>query len=361
MSLKPNSYVTSLNSLTSAYITREEVIQGISSIVPALSTLNLSSFFFQDPNPKFSSVAVNAGGQISGFAPIQTSNVILNGATNVGQAGNLRLGNLGGLSNQAICATDNNANMAPMRASSYNATIGGANGFGAGFSFNNTGFNAFSASYSTTQVIGWSLGNTNTINLTNISSINGAPVNANPTTYTNLSGNNITNTQVIGTPSLINLSSINGSNITTFANNQSWVQYTVTNTAPVTQAFIANIPIAVLVFTSLPITSPNINKAVNISVPITITPAATLTQPLNVTVTGFIGGAITGGSGVSQQLSFATGQGTGNGRSITLSGTAILNGNQASLAVAFTTDQNITLQVVQGSGLFNRFFFQQII
>lgn len=360
MSLKPNAYVTSLNSITSAYITREEVIQGISSIVPALSTLNLSSFFFQDPNPKFSSVAVNASGQISGFAPIQTSNVIFNSNANVGQAGNIRLGNLGGLVNQAICVTDNNTNMAPIRAASYNATISGTNGFGAGFSFNNTGFGAFNGSYSTTQIIGWQLGNTNTINLQNISSINGAPVNVNPTTYTNLSGNNITNTQVIGTPSLINVSSINGSNITTFANNQTWVPYTVTATTPSNVTFTANVPQLTLVFTGLPITAFG-NRAVNMSAPITVTPTGTLTSPLNVTLTGLIGGGIAGGSGVSQQLSFNTGQGTGNGRTITLSGTAICNGNVASLAIQVVTDQNITLTFSQGSGSFNRFFFQQII
>jgi hypothetical protein len=360
MSLKPNSFVTSLNSLTSAYITREEVIQGISSIVPALSTLNLSSFFFQDPNPKFSSVAVNASGQITGFAPIQTSNVILNGASGLNQAGNLRLGQIGNIQNAALCSADNNGNMAPLRANSIYATGGGVTGFAAGWTFNNTGFGVFNASASTTSVLGWAFGNANTINLQNISSINGAPVNANPTTYTNLSGNNITNSQVIGTPSLINVSSINGSNITTFANSQTWVPYTVTATGASNITFTANTQAQCLAFTGIPIVAFG-NRAINISVPITVTPISNLATPINVTIQAFLGGATTGGTAVQQQLSFVAGQGTGNGRTITLAGTCICNGPSANLIIAAVVDQNVTLTFQQGSGSFNRFFFQQII
>ena len=356
----PNQYVTSANSISPLYITRVEVAEALSTIASDLSGVNISSFFY-NPNPLFSTVSVNSAGQISGFAPIQTSNVIFNSNTNLSAAGNLRLGNLGNLVNRALCVTDNNGNMAPMRANSYAATIAGSSGFGAGFTFNNSGFGTFDNAYSTMTVIGWQVGNNNTVNLQNISSINGAPVNANPTTYTNLTGNNITNSQVIGTPSLINVSSLNGQPLSSYLNQQPWVAYTVTNTTPASIALTANIQTSVLGFTAIPIVAPFGNKAINISVPITVTPTGTLAAPLNVQIQAFVGGQATGGTSVQQQVSFATGQGTGNGRTITLSGTCICNGNQATLAIYAIADQNITLSFVQGSGSFNRFFFQQII
>lgn len=357
---RPNEFVTSANQNYSLYITREETIQAISSIVPLLSTFSTITFGVS-PNPKFSTIAMNPTGQISGFVPIQTSNVIFASTTNVGAAGGLRLGNVGQTSNAAVISVDQNGNAAPIRASAFLANLSGAGGYSAGWGFTNQGFTTFDGQNAQTPVLTWQFGNNARIALSNISSINGAPVNANPTTYTNLSGNNITNSQVIGTPSIVNLSSLNGLAMSNYLNQQPWVPYTVTNITPVSQALTANIQTSVLGFTAIPIVAPFGNKAINISVPITITPTGTLASPLNVMIQAFVGGQATGGSGVQQQVSFAAGQGTGNGRTITLSGTCICNGNQASLAIYAIADQNITLSFVQGSGSFNRFFFQQII
>ena len=74
---------TNANPQESLYITRQEVIQAISSIG------NLSSIsLFSSPNPSFSTISMNANGIINGFVPIQTSNVIFQSTSSVGQAAN---------------------------------------------------------------------------------------------------------------------------------------------------------------------------------------------------------------------------------------------------------------------------------
>lgn len=364
MPLRPNEFVTSANTTQSLYITREETIQAISSIVPLLSSFSTITFGVS-PNPKFSTVSINTnGGLISGYAPIQTSNVIFAAQAPVlNAATQLRLGKVGALasaSTNALCVADTNGNTAVMRAQRYIANVGGVGGYGAGWSFTNSGFVAIDANDNVTPVLTCPIGNTAAIALQNISTINGSPPNVNPTTYTNLSGNNITNSQVIGTPSIINLSSLNGLPISQIVNQNTWVPYTVTNLAAVSNTYIPNTPVQVIAFTNIPITAA-VNRAVNISVPITVTPIGAVPADCRFTLIAYLGGGITGGSGVSQSIYFRAGSTAAV--TITLAGTCIVNGNQNSLGISGLLEAagNTGFSLQQGSVTFARFFFQQIV
>lgn len=356
---RPNEFVTSANQNTSLYITREETIQAISSIVPLLSSFSTITFGVS-PNPKFSTITMNPIGQISGFCPIQTSNVIFNASTTVvSQAGNLQLGNIGATTNSALCVTDNNGNMAPMRATNFLATAGGASGFAAGWGFTNQGFVTFDGTAATTPVLTWQFGNNQKIALQNISTINGNPVGSTITTYTSLTGQNITNTGVITTPSIVSVSSLNGVPLSNYANSQLVVPYTVTVTSPVNVVMAANVPQVVLTFTGLPITA-GIGKFINISVPINVSPASgSVAAQTNVTLSAFIGGNVSLNTGISGTTCLSPGSANGL-RQVNLSGVVAANGPSATLQIQAVTDQNVTLTFQQAS-FYTRFFFQQII
>ena len=356
----PNEFVTSANARTSLYITRNEVIEAISSIIPALSSLS-SINLFQSPNPLFSSVTINGSGQISGFVPIQTSNVIFNASTTtIGQAGNLRLTNVGNQLNRALGATDNNGTMASMRAANFYASGGSGNGFSAGWAFSSNGFVTVDGNGTPNPVLTWQYGNSNAIGLQNISTINGAPVGQGVTTYSNLTGVNINNTGVITTPSLVSLSSLNGIPLSSYTNQQLWVPYTVTVTAASNVTMVANVPQVVLTFTGLPITAA-IGRFINISVPINVSPASgSVAAQTNVSMTAFIGGNVSPiNTGVSAATSLSPGSGNGV-RQVTLTGVVSANGPSASLQIQAVCDQNVVLTFQQGS-YYTKFFFQQVV
>lgn len=355
---RPNEFVTSANQNYSLYITREETIQAISSIVPLLSSLSTVSFGVS-PNPTFSTIRMNSGGSISGFVPIQTNNLVFQSTNTISQAGNLRIGTIGANPNQALCVTDNNANMAPMRALNFLATAGGAAGFSAGWGFSSNGFVTFDGQAATTPVLTWQFGNNQKIALDNISTINGSPVGQGITTYTSLTGQNITNTGVITTPSIVSVSSLNGVALSNYANSQLVVPYTVTNTTASNVAMAANVPQVVLTFTGLPITA-GIGKFINLSVPINVSPASgSVAAQTNVTLTAFIGGNATFNTGISGSTALSPGSANGV-RQVNLSGVVAANGPNATLQIQAVTDQNVTLTFQQAS-FYTRFFFQQII
>ena len=359
MPLQPNQFVTSANGNTSLFITRQEVITALSTIASDLSGASTSGLFY-NPNLQLSTLTMNAAGQINGFVPIQTSNVIFNSNTTIGQAGNLQVGAVASTPNQALCVTDNNGNTAPFRAENFWANSTGTNGWANGWGLSNTGLGVHLANYSTVRVATWNLGQANTICLSNISSINGAPVNANPTTYTNLSGNNITNNQVITTPSLVGVSSINGTAIGSFVNTQTWVPYTVTNVNPVTNTFLPNIPVGVLNFSNLPVTV-GFNRSIGISVPIYIAPLTAPASDCRFTLIAWIGGQATGGSQVAQTVYLRAG--STQGTIVTLSGVCIGNGTANVLSVGGLLDTSLTnlgIILQQGSTTFQKFFFQQV-
>lgn len=358
-----NQFVTSANKNYSLYITREETIQALSSIVPALSSLNFSSILFQNPNPSFSTISMNPNGQINGFPLVTAGQLNFVSSAAVGNAQRLDLANVGGVSNVAITSIDTQGNCAPLQGNLLTARQGSATGTSVYQQIGPTGNTFFSANGGgAVPYVSWNTltGANARIALSNISSINGTATGTQITTYTSLTGSNITNSQVITTPALNSVSSINGSNIATFANNQQWVVYTVTNTGTQACPVTANTPFQALSFSNIPISAPAVGKAINISVPIAISPQTTPSGQVNILVTAYVGGGVTGGTGVCAMVSFSPASVT-NGKIITLSGTAICNGNQPVLAITITSDVGATFNVVQATSPLNRFYFQQIV
>jgi len=356
----PNKFITSANNNYSLYITREEVIQGISSIIPALSSFSTITFGVS-PNPLFSTVTLPRTGVIQGYAPIQTSNVIF-AATSpvVGAAAQLKLGTVGNQSTNALVVTDANNNTGVMRASRYIANVGGAAGYGAGWSFTNAGFTLLDANDNQISVLTAPIGNSNAIALNNISTINGAPVGAGITTYTNLTGNNLTNNQTLTAPRIVSVSSINAIPIAQYLNQAPWTTYAVTNTTTNVVNLTANIPTTGLGFSNLPIVASGTGSAgYNISVPVLVSLGGSVAQTTRIKLTAYIGGQVTGGTGVSAVGLFTPG--STQGIYMTLAGVAIVNGTQTTMTVTIESDYALTgVNIVQGSGTFNSFFFQRV-
>ena len=203
----PNEFVTSLNSIQSAYITRQEVIEALSTILPSLSSFSTISFG-TSPNPSFSTITMNPNGQISGYVPIQTSNVIFTtGSQPAGFAQKLILGSAQPSSSNCITAVDVNNSNAPLQGSQMVVRSGAAGSLGGVYQSILPQSNVFTSANGLSQVpyVLWNgqTGLTANIALSNISTINGSPPNVNPTTYTTLSGTTINNTGVITTPSVV--------------------------------------------------------------------------------------------------------------------------------------------------------------
>ena len=358
---RPNEFVTSANQNYSLYITREEVIQGISSIIPALSSFSTISFGVS-PNPTFSTIRMNSGGSISGYVPIQTNNLVFQSTTTLGQSGNLVLGKVGSQNNQALCVTDNNGVMATMRAQNFIANASQASGFSAGWAFSSNGFVTVDGNGVGTPIITWQFGNNQKIAMSNISTINGVPVGQQFTTYTSISGSNINNSGVITAPSIVSLSSLNGVPLSSYANSQLWVPYTVTNTNLSNVTMVANTPQVIFTFNNIPITA-GVGKYVNISVPINVSAG---TQPIaaqtNVQLIAYLGGNVSLNTGVSGNclLTPASGSGPNSVRQVTLTGVAAVNGPTATLQIQAVCDQSIVLSFQQAS-YYAKFFFQQVV
>ena len=171
-----NQYVTSANSLESLYITRQEVIETFSTIVADLSGMSTITFGVS-PNPSFSTISMASGGLISGFAPIQTSNVIFQVSTGIGFASKVVLGSVGTAAKSAITSSDFLGNTAPMEASAFVAQTGPVLGSASFLTLNAAGINANPAVGGVNlPILSWN-GNTGSnvkVSLNNISTINGA-------------------------------------------------------------------------------------------------------------------------------------------------------------------------------------------
>lgn len=351
----PNLFVTSANGGESLYITREEVIQAISSLG------TLSSFNIGYPaNASFSTISLPPTGLIGGFAPIQTSNVVFSATTSAGAAGGLKLGNIGAVSTVALTSVDQNGNTAPLRANNLLATSGNALGYAAGFGLTPTGLVAFDSSATTTPVISWQLATPTSISLTNISSINGSPPNVNPTSYTTLTGTTINNSGVITSPSVVGVSSLNALPISAYqnSNSQPWVSYTVTNTAssPILN-LSAGLGFTALTFSNCPIPT-TVGREVTISIPISFTVTTPPSIPQTLTIEAYLGGSITGGTQVTAQVVVLPTTTIGR---ITLCGVATVNNVQPVVNIAVTGSGTFSATFVQGAGTVPRQFFFQTL
>lgn len=194
---------TNITPGTSQFITRAEVLSGLSTLVGDLSGVNISSLLY-NPTPQFSSITMNASGSIGG-------------GTLVGATGALQVSSVlmtynrlfPQLTDPLILGMRNNATAA------YQPLALG------GLAIKNNTFATEPTQYLTNTTLGWETSltqqypvlqwNTATSNLAlgNISSINGNPPSG-ATTFTNLTGSNLTTTGTLTSPQIVSLSSING-------------------------------------------------------------------------------------------------------------------------------------------------------
>jgi len=358
-----NEYVTSANAIESLYITRQEVIQAISTIVPALSSFSTISFGVT-PNPQFSTITMPSGGIIQGFAPIQTSNVVFSSGAGAGFAQKLVLGSVQPNNANAITAADFNNSNAPFQASALVARTGSNNGISGVYQSIYSQSNVFNSANGVSQLpyLAWNgqTGATNAIALLNISTINGSPPNVNPTTYTTLTGTTINNSGVLTSPSVVGVSSLNALPISAYtnSNSQPWVPYTVTNTATSGNLnFTPGTGYTALSFSNCPIPTTS-GREVTISIPIAYAITTPPTSVTTMTIEAFLGGSLTAGTSVSQIVTITPT--TSQGR-ITLCGVATVNGSQPTVNIQATGAGTFTANFTQGAGTIPRqFFFQSL-
>lgn len=196
---------TNITPGTANFITRAEVIQGLSTLAGDLSGVNFSTFFLQ-PNPVFSTITMNPTGNIALPAAINTQTLTLS------TVGGVKPVQPFGTTFAGIGVT------APGQPTLYGDIY--AKNFGAQNGLNNTSNNVLLYSYNGVSgltsngvaqgLVGWNPTNALPFNLSNVSTINGIPPNTSGTTFTNLSGQNLTTTGTLTSPQLANLSSING-------------------------------------------------------------------------------------------------------------------------------------------------------
>ena len=346
------------------FISRQEVIEGLSTLASDLSGLNISSFNLAIPaNPSFSTIRMPATGLISGYAPIQTSNVILQSSLGAGVINKIQTGGFANQSNIAMAAADSTGATAPIVASSYAAKLGGINSAATYHQLLPTGLQVVDAAgASPNQWMTWNtlVGANSRIALNNISTINGTPVGAGITSYTTLSGSNINNSAVIATPSMVGLSSLNALPISAYqnSNSQPWVSYSVTNTASYPFSLTSGTQTTVLSFSNVPIPTTQ-NREVTISVPITIQLNPAPAQATNLIVEAYIGGNLTQGCQVGQIIT--VGPNSLANQRITLCGVATTTGTQPTLNITVTSDGPVTINAIQGAGTVPRQFFFQTL
>lgn len=358
-----NEFVTSANAIESLYITRQEVIDAISTIVPALSSFSTISFGVT-PNPKFSTITMPSGGIIQGFAPIQTSNVVFSSGAGAGYAQKLVLGSVQPNNANAITVADVNNSNAPFQAGSLVARNGSNNGISGVYQSILPQSNVFTSANGVSQLpyIAWNgqTGATNAIALLNISSINGSPPNVNPTTYTTLTGTTINNSGVLTSPSVVGVSSLNALPISAYtnSNSQPWVSYAVTNTASYPFSLTSGTQTTVLSFSNVPIPTTS-GREVTISVPVNIQLNPVPAGDVTLQVEAFIGGSLTLGTQVTNMI-YVGANSLANLRT-TLCGVATTNGTQQVLNIVITASQNVNVIVTQGAGTSPRQFFFQTL
>jgi len=188
---------------TTQFITRAEVGQALSTIAGDLSGANISSLFYS-PNLTLSTITMNPSGSIQGGSLVQANNAL--GVSSVLATYNRLFPNL---SDPFILGLRNNPG------SSYtNLAMSGLyvkpNTFATEpcqyITGSQSGFQTSLASLYPVQ--SWNSA-TNSVGLSNISSINGNPPTG-ATTFTNLTGSNLTTTGTLTAPMIVGVSSING-------------------------------------------------------------------------------------------------------------------------------------------------------
>lgn len=200
---------TNLTPGTSQFVTRKELVDFASTITNDLSGIDIGFLF---ANPNFSSITMNATGSIDGGISVSATGAL-------------------GLSSIQL------AYSAPYLGTPYVPSLIGALtnqyqplGFsGAIIKPGATGGNFYTAItpttasiYNTTNIPSqiWNMNTTAMqLALTNISSINGVNPTTAGTTFTNLTGSNLTTTGTLTSPQLVSLSSINGLQFSTAYSN----------------------------------------------------------------------------------------------------------------------------------------------
>ena len=287
-----NRYVTSLNEMTNMFITREEVITGLSTIFSDLSGINFSSINFGvGPNPSFSTINMNPSGTIALPANVNTRALNLStvGALQPVQAFGSGFQNLGFTSNSGTqyaipWAAGFGAQSGTVNAASNDKMFYGPSNIlgypGAG------GAAQFLMRWNSAAPAG------SNFSLTNVSTINGQQVGTSVTSYTNLTGNNITNNQVIASPSIVGVSSLNALPISAYqnSNSQPWVQFTPSS-SPGVVTLSSSARALALTFSNVPIPAVS-GRAVNFSGKFNLSVQGGITTPVNLNAFTFIGGSI---------------------------------------------------------------------
>lgn len=343
------------------FISRQEVIEGLSTLASDLSGLNISSFNLAIPaNPSFSTIRMPATGLISGYAPIQTSNVILQSSLGAGVINKIQTGGFANQSNIAMAAADSTGATAPLVASSYAAKLGGINSAATYHQLLPTGLQVVDAAgASPNQWMTWNtlVGANSRIALNNISTINGSPPNVNPTTYTTLTGTTINNSGVLTSPSVVGVSSLNALPISAYqnSNNQPWVPYTAA-TNPGAQTLTPAVRTLITTWSNIPV-PPVSGRAAGLSIPIALSMQGTITSNVNVLFSAALGGSFSPGSEVAQQFTFEPAMGP-NVSIITLSGVGQMAGAQPVVNIYATTWSSGVQVAVAGAS--SKFFFQPL-
>jgi len=198
---------TNISPGTSQFVTRDEVLQGLSTLAGDLSGVNFSTFFNQ-PNPTFSTITMNPTGNIRLPQNITTQTVALSTVGGIiptqsqGTGGQFNgLGITAGLSGTAYgdLYTKNVIANNGLTTANNDKLLYGYNGIA-----------GLPAAGGTQGFMGWNPTNALPFQLSNVSTINGIPPNTSGTTFTNLSGVNLTTSGMLTSPQIVSVSSING-------------------------------------------------------------------------------------------------------------------------------------------------------
>ena len=194
---------TNISPATSQFITRQEVIQGFSTLAGDLSGVNLSSFFIS-PNPLFSTINMNPAGLIGGYANAQLNKVNLSTQQALG------LTNLANYPGAITALIDGGSNTAPVVGIGFKAQLLQNTNAQTRIDYNFNQMTGTQDGLNFSPLAVYNPALSPPWNLTNVSTINGIPPNTSGTTFTNLTGSNITMSGTLACASFVNVSSING-------------------------------------------------------------------------------------------------------------------------------------------------------
>ena len=193
---------TNITPGTSVYITRAEVADAFSTIAGDLSGVNISSLFY-NPNPNFSSIVMNKTGSIGGGASVSAEGALgLSTLQFAYSQPNLLYNFVPSLKDPltgvyGVMATGANVIKQSQTAGQYHTQI-----LPTQYNYVNTLGSLYPLMTLNTASMG--------VALSNVSSINGVNPTTAGTTFTNLTGSNLTTTGTLTSPQIVSVSSING-------------------------------------------------------------------------------------------------------------------------------------------------------